>query len=109
MEVDEDGNLKATEALIEADPDAAKLIDEGAIADENGTAAPTEKMLELDETAKKMFDEGLLEVDDNGFGAFRDFDPEVLYAEFQNEEVPVELVSDVTLAEFELEAPSELA
>ena len=111
VEVDEDGNLKATEALIEADPDAAKLIDEGAIAlDENGTAAPTEKMLELDETAKKMFDEGLLEVDDNGFLVpSDDFDPEALYAEFQNEDAPVELVSDVTLAEFELEAPSELA
>lgn len=111
VEVDEDGNLKATQALVEADPEAAKLIDEGAIAlDESGTAAPTEKMLELDETAKKMFDEGLLEIDDNGFLVpSDDFDPEALYAEFQNDDVPVELVSEVTLAEFELEAPSELA
>lgn len=111
VEIDENGNLKAAEALAEADPEAARLVDEGAIAiDESGNAAPTEKMLELDDTAKEMFDRGLIKVNEEGFLVpAEDFDAEELYAEFKAEEPDFELVSTVTLDEFDFEEPELLA
>lgn len=111
VEIDESGNLKAAEALVEADPEAARLVDEGAIAvDESGNVAPTEKMLELDDTAKAMFDRGLIKVNEEGFLVpADDFDAEELYAEFKAEEPDLELVSAVTLDEFDFEEPDLLA
>ena len=67
VEVDADGNLKASQALVEIDPQAAELIDEGAlVVSDEGAIVPTEKILAIDDTAREMFEAGYLKIDDNG-------------------------------------------
>lgn len=67
VEVDEEGNLKASEALVEQDPAAAELVNDGSLAlDNEGNLAPTEKMIDSDATARELYENGLLRVDENG-------------------------------------------
>ena len=105
VEIGEDGKLEATAELVEIDPDAAKLINEGGVAiDESGAIVPTAKMLELDPTAQAMFDDGLLEVDENGFlVASTSYQQEDFYEEVTFQETDEKQVSDATLREFGFE------
>ena len=111
VEVDADGNLKASQALVEIDPQAAELIDEGAlVVSDEGAIVPTEKILAIDDTAREMFEAGYLKIDDDGILVPA---TDIEQAGFFNSAAPLEVeqkvVSNVTLEEFNYAEPELLS
>ena len=111
VEVDADGNLKASQALVEIDPQAAELIDEGAlVVSDEGAIVPTEKILAIDDTAREMFEAGYLKIDDNGLLVpATNIEEDGFFTSAAPLEVEQKTVSNVTLEEFNYTEPELLS
>ena len=111
VEVDADGNLKASQALVEIDPQAAELIDEGAlVVSDEGAIVPTEKILAIDDTAREMFEAGYLKIDDNGLLVpAANIEEDGFFTSAAPLEVEQKAVSNVTLEEFNYTEPELLS
>lgn len=111
IEIDAEGNIKASNELTVIDPQAAEMINEGAlVVTEQGEIVPTEKMLEVDPTAREMFEAGYLTVSEDGLLVPSTEIPATAFAIEQDaQSIDEKIVSQVTLEEFNYVEPTLLS